>query len=341
MENKKIYYDATADILKHIKLVSNNIIDFSINMLNRAKVHDKSKLEEPEKSLIDKYKEQPDTIALLIKKYLLDAAEWVPSLNNITSTNGRLNLYRAILNLKKYNCDSCNFSVDVNTTPITCKSASDGQAALTFSTGIFSDYNIVWSNALTFSTLQDLTPGFYTATVTETLTGCSRFVTTAFHNPDSIAISSINTTASVGGNPGNIIVHAAAGNETLLYSLDGINYQPTATLSVPANGNYTVYVKNTSGCVVQQNVVVSGVEELRITNYELRIFPNPASDEFTVYSLQFENKKTQLEIFDVTGRKIFEAVPQSSIFNLQSSIFSNGIYFFKVGNTTRKLVISK
>ena len=181
-------------------------------------------------------------IAIVIKNipatYIINIAVTVI----INTVSG--NLYRAILNLKKYNCDSCNFSVDVNNTPVTCKNADDGQAALTLSTGIFSDYNIVWSNALTFSTLQDLTPGFYTATVTDTLTGCSRFVTTAFHNPDSITISSINTTASVGGNPGNIIVTAAAANETLLYSLDGINYQPTATLSVPANGNYTVYVKN-------------------------------------------------------------------------------------------------
>ena len=116
-------------------------------------------------SLIDKYFEQPDSIALLVKKYILDAADWNSSLNNLTLTNGRLNLYRAIMNLKKYNCDSCNFSVDVKANPITCKNDDNGEAILTFSSGTATDYNIVWSNALTADTLQNLAPGFYEATI--------------------------------------------------------------------------------------------------------------------------------------------------------------------------------
>ena len=291
------------------------------------------------KSLIDKYHEQPDTVSLLIKKYILDAAEWNSSLNNITVTNGRLNLYRAITNLKKYNCDSCNFSVDVNSTPITCKGSNNGEATLTFSAGTVSDYSIVWSNVLTSSSVQDLTPGFYVATVTDTLTGCARVTTIEFHNPDSIVIASITTNASVGGNPGNIIVNSHAGNETLLYSVDGITYQQTPTLSVATNGNYTAYVKNLSGCVVQQSVVVSDVEEIRNQNLEIRISPNPASDVVTIYYPQFESQKILLEVFDVTGRRVFEVVPQSSIFNLQSSIFANGIYFLKVESLTKKFTV--
>jgi len=292
------------------------------------------------KSLCNKYYEQPDTIALIIKKYILEGAEWVSSMNNITVTNGRLNLLRAITNLKKYNCDSCGFSVDVNTTPIVCKNDSDGTAVLTFSTGTVSDYDIVWSNGLTFSTLQDLTPGFYVATVTDTITGCSRVATAEFHNPDSILINSIITTGADSLNPGNIIVNAKAGNETLLYSIDGITYQTTATFSIPTNGTYTVYVKNSSGCVAQKNVVVSDVEEIGNQNLEIRIFPNPADDALTVYCPQFEKQKTLLEVFDVTGRKIFEAVPQSSIFNLQSSIFASGMYFLKAGNNTQKFSVA-
>lgn len=46
-------YDSTADTLKHIKMVNQFLIDFSIDLLKRAQVHDNSKLESPEKELFD------------------------------------------------------------------------------------------------------------------------------------------------------------------------------------------------------------------------------------------------------------------------------------------------
>lgn len=46
-------YDSTAETLKHIKTVNQFLIDFSVELLNRAKVHDDSKLVSPEKELFD------------------------------------------------------------------------------------------------------------------------------------------------------------------------------------------------------------------------------------------------------------------------------------------------
>lgn len=50
MENK---YDSSAETLKHIRRVNELLIDASVELLRRAKVHDQSKLEEPEKSTFD------------------------------------------------------------------------------------------------------------------------------------------------------------------------------------------------------------------------------------------------------------------------------------------------
>lgn len=50
MENK---YDSTAETLKHIRRVNELLIDASCEILTRAKNHDQSKLEEPEKSTFD------------------------------------------------------------------------------------------------------------------------------------------------------------------------------------------------------------------------------------------------------------------------------------------------
>lgn len=51
----KIKYDSDADTLKHIKRVNTLLIDAAIELLNRAKRHDDSKLSNPEKELFDIY----------------------------------------------------------------------------------------------------------------------------------------------------------------------------------------------------------------------------------------------------------------------------------------------
>jgi len=46
-------YDSTADTLLHIKRVNELLIFAALELLKRAQVHDKSKLESPEKELFD------------------------------------------------------------------------------------------------------------------------------------------------------------------------------------------------------------------------------------------------------------------------------------------------
>lgn len=295
-------------------------------------------------ALIDYSYEQPEAAALLIRDYILQGTDWISSMNNLTTTNGRLNLYRAIMNLNKYNCDSCDFSIGINKTAITCKNSNDGMLSLAIDSGSSSLYNILWSDTSTTSNLSNRGEGFYTVTVTDS-SGCSRFAAAELHPPDSVIIGNITFVPADSATAGVIHVGAFAFNEPLMYSIDGINYQQTATFSIPSNGNYTVYVRNTSGCVVQQNVLVSSVEELRVAGYELQVYPNPVNEELTVSSLQFTKEKTTLQVFDATGRKIVEAIPTTSNFKLQISNLSNGIYFLSAESThhklTRKFVVNK
>lgn len=48
-------YDSTADTLRHIRRVNHLILDFCMEMMRRAQVHDNSKLNSPEKELFDEY----------------------------------------------------------------------------------------------------------------------------------------------------------------------------------------------------------------------------------------------------------------------------------------------
>jgi hypothetical protein len=48
-------YDSTADTLLHIKRVAELLTQASCELINRANVHDNSKLSSPEKELFDEY----------------------------------------------------------------------------------------------------------------------------------------------------------------------------------------------------------------------------------------------------------------------------------------------
>ena len=54
-ENNKQSHDSTAATLTHIRKVNANLLDICSYLLHRAKVHDESKLHEPEKSVFDQY----------------------------------------------------------------------------------------------------------------------------------------------------------------------------------------------------------------------------------------------------------------------------------------------
>jgi hypothetical protein len=169
--------------------------------------------------------------------------------------------------------------------------------------------------------------------------GCRRVASAELHNPDTIVIASINVTPADSVNPGNITIIALSGNEALTYSINGINFLPTATFSVPANGSYTIYMKNSSGCIVQQNVIVSGIDDFSMDDFELSVYPNPANDELTVFSPQFSEGKIAVTIYDVAGRRIYEVSPTTINHQLQTTNFANGPYLLRVGNAIRRFVV--
>ncbi len=297
------------------------------------------------KGLIDFYYEQPDSVALLIKEYLLNGAEWISSLNHSTVTNGRLNLYRAFRNLERFNCDSCSFNASILKSPITCYGANDGALAADVS-GSVNDYSFLWSNGWNTPEGVSAAPGFYSVDITDS-SGCRRTWTEELHNPDTIIISSINTIPALGGNPGNITVIATAGKDSLSYSLDGITYQSTPTFSINANGSFTVFVKNEEGCVVQQQVVVNALNEIHSSAFEAIVYPNPATYQLNVEVNFEEITIVSLCISNSIGQKVWRGeqvfTNGNHVYSIPLSNLAGGIYFLQITsgklNMTRKFTL--
>ncbi len=298
------------------------------------------------RGFMETYWQHPDSGALLLKQYLLDGAEWVPALNNKTVTGGRLNLYRAFLNLSRFNCDSCHFDLRIDKTPIACHGANTGAMAVVTSPDNAVHYDILWSTNQHNIEILNLGPGFYTVQVTDTA-GCRRSWTTELHDPDSISINAITTIPAQGFNPGNITVNATAGNDTLYYSLDGVTYQASAIFTVPANGNYTVYVKNQQGCVVQQTALVSSIADNELSSVQVNIWPNPAGDVLHLTIGLSNAQQLEFKLLNALGEVVITEAHQweagLSPITLATDKLPAGFYTLSIGNgqnnTAKKFVI--
>jgi len=297
--------------------------------------------------LLKAYKQQPDSIALIIKKYLLDGAEWIPALNNITVTGGRLNLNRAVQNLRQFNCDSCSFSAWMDVANISCKGANNGALAAV-PTGDMSSYTYLWSTGQSVPEILSKPAGYYTVTITDN-TGCKRVLAASLHDPDSIAVQSIQYIAATDSTSGNIIINATAGFDTLSYSLDGINFQQFPTFVINQNDNYTVYIKSKGGCTVQKIISPTSVDDIA-PQLSFALFPNPNMGNFNLQLELTEPNDVTIHITNLLGEICFSQNANYPVGNhtavVSASTLPNGVYLVRLQTRSgqssgKKMVIAR
>ncbi len=92
-------------------------------------------------------------------------------------------------------------------------------------------------------------------------------------------------------------------------------------------------------------VEIVGIVEENDNN--IRIYPNPAGNEFKVYNLKFKVESSKIELYDLNGRKILEKqIPEGSEeVKINVSRFHSGVYMCRIstekGSITKKLIIQK
>ena len=133
-------------------------------------------------------------------------------------------------------------------------------------------------------------------------------------------------------------------------------YNTTATITATANNGYKfvnwtiddveISTDNPYSFTVTEDVELVahfeesvGVDELQVTSYELRVYPNPTTGELRVTS--YELQVTSIEVFDIYGRKCHLS-PVTCHENINISHLPAGIYFVKIrteaGEVVRKVV---
>jgi len=134
-----------------------------------------------------------------------------------------------------------------------CFSGSDGSLGVSM-TGGTSPYSYLWSNGNTNATVNALTAGNYSVTITDT-NGCQLTESYTLNNPIKIALSPTLVIPSCnGGNDGSITVSASNGTAPYTYNWNTGDTGPTA-INLTA-GSYTVTVSDANACTISETIAL-------------------------------------------------------------------------------------
>ncbi|MCC5924344.1 MAG: gliding motility-associated C-terminal domain-containing protein, partial [Crocinitomicaceae bacterium] len=163
-----------------------------------------------------------------------------------------------------------SITADISTTDLQCNNDATGAIVidnLQGGSGNFQfsiDGGTTFSNNTTFSNLQ---AGSYTVQIRDE-NDCVLNETLTITEPQPIN-ASINSQDALcfGEASGQIIVNnLSGGTAPLTFSLDGQNFQASATFSQLSAGNYTVTIQDANGCTIQQNVTVLSPSPLSLSS---------------------------------------------------------------------------
>lgn len=281
------------------------------------------------------YKSQPALLALKMKSFLLDAAEPIAALNHITVTGGRLNLYRALKNVQSYDCHLCGMNIMSSINPITCENNQDA------SIQIFPDtLQYVWANRTdTVASLTNLSAAEYDLTVTNR-NGCSQSFSFFIDEATSLHFSTIYINPLTDSTNGNIIINAiSGGGDSLLYALNGSAFQQTNIFNYSTSGEYTIRVKNESGCEIDTVLTLNaqGIHDNVSSSFYL--YPNPA--DAWLFILDPNNEIKSFTIYNSLGEMIKQENTTSEKTQLPLNELNAGMFLIKVETKAGQVFMKK
>lgn len=160
--------------------------------------------------------------------------------------------------------EESSISIILNPLNLSCSGGADG-AIMAVVTGGAPPYIFNWGDGFpSTSSLNNLSEGTYTLTVTDS-TGCIGVATTNLIAPPPLSISAISTPADCNNPTGSATVTVSGGAPGYSYQWNDSNNQTSQTAVNLAPGNYTVIVTDRNGCSASFTETVRGEGDLLIT----------------------------------------------------------------------------
>lgn len=116
-----------------------------------------------------------------------------------------------------------------------------------------------------------------------------------------------------------------------------IKQQPNNPIGTIINNNADIYFDfnapvrtNTTFHEIGENFIIVGIETIEIPNVAIQVYPNPFHERATIEieGKQFDN--IHFELFDVSGRLMYEQSSTENRFQIHPSNLIPGVYFYRI-----------
>ncbi len=193
-------------------------------------------------------------------------------------------------------------ALEIESTSIVCGPENTGNATVNI-TGGLPPYTIVWSTGAADETIEDLTSGTYSVTVTDA-NGCTATAETTINVISDFSISVVPRNVLCNGdNSGSILINAQGGTAPYTYAWS--NGASEAEIVNLIAGTYTVTVTDANGCSLTESITITEPESLLATASGLNITCADANDGTATvevtggtepYTYAWSNGETTVEI---------------------------------------------
>lgn len=240
--------------------------------------------------------------------------------------------------------EPASVTINSNVSDVACNGGNNGVIDLSVTGGV-SGYSYEWSSGNVTEDVFNLSAGVYSVIVIDA-NGCAKTSSYTITEPSLPLIINGVITPATSPTATDGALDITVGGGTPPYSYTWSNSATTADLSNLAVGTYTITLTDGNGCSTANVFTVNsslGIYNFSNQSEQILIFPNPANEKVMIESNGLIIQK--LKVMNVLGQNVFEAEPQNSKFELNTTAFEQGAYFVQIytENTivTKKLKIIK
>jgi len=154
-------------------------------------------------------------------------------------------------------------------------------------------------------------------------------------SPESILLD-LSSSPQIDDAPGLININAVGGTGNLEYFLNGESIGNSSSIEV-LTGTYTITVVDENGCSLTDEIEVGFEVSVSEIENQIILYPNPASNEFTL-ELQSSEVSKELFVYSAQGKLVYSKKINSFKTNVDASNWSEGIYLLKIGDEQKMLI---